>query len=246
MNRAGIVLTHKLLNNYVICVPESQYEDYLQYHPAEHLVTHPDTVIGLTAKWQWMLDNLMDDEALFFLDDDISHVIRTSSYSDDHDKRVKDPETVEGIIQQLVDTAKGINSVFFGINTMPHSIQFMTGFEPFRVIGYINGAAMGFLKNHNLRFNTEFWLKGDWWMTLLNLYKNRYGIVDYRYAFAQEGTFVREGGQTAYRSTDREREEIKMLRRYFGDVIKTGLKKSRSRKTDYAGIDSTSIACPWR
>jgi hypothetical protein len=122
----------------------------------------------------------------------------------------------------------------------------MTGFEPFRVIGYINGAAMGFLANHNLNFNTEFMLKGDWWMTLLNLYKNRYGIVDYRYGFAQEETFVREGGQSAFRTTDREKEEVAKLRRYFGDCIKTGLKKSRSRKTEYAGIQSTSISIPWR
>lgn len=188
----------------------------------------------------------MDDEALVFLDDDISHVIRTSSYSDQIDKRVRDPEVVEAIIQQTVDTAKGINSVFFGWNTMPHSIQFMSGFEPFRVIGYINGAAMGFLANHNLHFNTEFWLKGDWWMTMLNLWKNRYGIVDYRYAFAQEETFVREGGQSAFRTTMKERQEVDLLRRYFGDVIKVGLKKSRSRKTEYAGIQSTSISIPWR
>lgn len=181
-----------------------------------------------------------------FLDDDISHVMRLSSFSDQIDKKVRDPKVVEGIIQQLVDTAKGINSMFFGFCTMPHAIQFMTGFEPFRVIGYINGAAMGFLANHDLAFNQEFWLKGDWWMTLLNLYKNRYGIVDYRYAFAQEETFVREGGQTEFRSTEREAEEVKLLQRYFGNCIKVGLKKSRSRKTEYAGIQSTSISIPWR
>lgn len=241
-----MVLTHKLLNNYDIVVPESQYEDYLKYHDASHLVTHPDGVIGLTAKWQWMLENLMDDEALVFFDDDTSHVIRTSSFSDEIHKRVRDPEMVEAIIRQTVDTAKGINSVLFGWNIMPHSIQFQTGFEPFRVIGVIHGAAMGFLASHNLKFNTEFWLKGDWWITLLNLYKNRYGIVDYRYAFAQEGTFVREGGQTVFRSTEREKEEVKKLREYFGDVIKTGLKKSRARKTEYAGLESTSLNCPWR
>lgn len=246
MSRADKLLTPRLIPAAEICIPESQKDQYAAHVDPERLICHPDSVIGLTAKWQWMLDNLMDDDALVFFDDDISHVIRLSSFSDELNKRILDRSVIYGIIEQVVSTARDMDAVLFGWNIMPHSIQFNTGFKPFELTGCVHGAAMGFLPNHNLSYNTEFLLKGDYWISLLNTYKNRYCLIDNRYAFAAEDTFVGEGGQSMHRTTEREMSELRLLQRFFGrDIVKSGHRKSRGRKHEYAGIESVQVSVPF-
>jgi len=89
-------------------------------------------------------------------------------------------------------------------------------------------------------------MKGDYWISLTNAYKNRMCLVDNRYAFAAEDTFTGSGGQSIYRTTEQEGKEVQLLQKYFGrNVVKVGHKATRGRKHEYADIDSIQLHIPF-
>lgn len=60
--RADRVLTKEICKDVILCVPESQEEDYKNYNPDVEIVCHPDSVKGLPAKgtgWQNILKNCL-------------------------------------------------------------------------------------------------------------------------------------------------------------------------------------------
>ena len=62
------VFAKKLVNDPIICVAESQADLYRQFNPDCEIVTHPDDVIGLIPKRNWMAKHFKN---LFMLDDDV-------------------------------------------------------------------------------------------------------------------------------------------------------------------------------
>lgn len=69
--RAGKVITHHAVSGCKICIPESQKNDYLKFHSPSEIITHPDNIIGLFPKRQWILEQFPD---VFMLDDDITEM----------------------------------------------------------------------------------------------------------------------------------------------------------------------------
>lgn len=57
----------------IICVAESQKEEYQRCNPNCEIVTHPDDVIGLIPKRNWMAKYFGD---LFMLDDDVHNFVK--------------------------------------------------------------------------------------------------------------------------------------------------------------------------
>ena len=54
------VFAKKLLTGPIICVAESQADIYRQFNPECEIVTHPDDVIGLVPKRNWMAKHFGD------------------------------------------------------------------------------------------------------------------------------------------------------------------------------------------
>lgn len=52
----------------IICVSESEVAEYSEYNPGVEIVAHPDSVKGLPAKRNWMVNYFNE---LFMLDDDV-------------------------------------------------------------------------------------------------------------------------------------------------------------------------------
>ena len=69
------VFAKKLVNDPIICVAESQADLYQQFNPECEIVTHPDDVIGLIPKRNWMAKHFGE---LFMLDDDVLSLIHIS------------------------------------------------------------------------------------------------------------------------------------------------------------------------
>lgn len=67
------VLTTSAVYGAALCVEESQADLYRKCNPGIEIITHPDSVLGLTRKRDWMIRNIGD---VFMLDDDISHLSR--------------------------------------------------------------------------------------------------------------------------------------------------------------------------
>lgn len=62
------VVSKKLVNNPIICVAKSQLELYKEYNPECEIVTHPNNIVGLIPKRNWMLEKFGE---LFMVDDDV-------------------------------------------------------------------------------------------------------------------------------------------------------------------------------
>ena len=102
--------THRLLQNFLVCVPESQAADYETVAPG-HVVTHPDSVRGLTPKLNWMFDHLADDEGIVFLDDDLEYICRCfTDPTEAAARKVTDPATIEAVIAQTLSIAAGVGA----------------------------------------------------------------------------------------------------------------------------------------
>ena len=62
------VFSKKLVVDPIICVAKSQEAIYKEYNPECEIVCHPDDVIGLVPKRNWMAKHFGE---LFMFDDDV-------------------------------------------------------------------------------------------------------------------------------------------------------------------------------
>ena len=237
--------THKLLNNFVVCVPESQADDYRGHVATHQLVTHPDSIIGLTPKLNWMLANLDDGEAIVFLDDDLEYLCRCfTDPTEAATRKIVDPATIEAVLRQTHDIAQGVGAFYFGWETSESTIRFYSGLQPFRLTGFVNGCAMGFRSGHGLRFDERIVAKNDYDIAAANAVRHRVCLRDTRYAFSQKDTFTGAGGQSFYRNSETEKCDVDILREKYGDAIKVGA-QGGTRKRDYAGALKVTLALPF-
>lgn len=235
--------THRLLSNFEVCVPESQRDEYLAVTP--RVVTHPDSIIGLTPKLNWMLDHLADADGVVFLDDDLEYLCRC--YTDKAAapaRKVTAPQLIEAIIHQTAQLAADLGAFFFGWESSESTIRYYSGLDPFKASGFINGCAMGFRAGHGLRFDERIVAKNDYDIACLNAARHRILLKDTRFAFCQRETFKGVGGQSHFRNSESEARDVRILREKYGEVIQVG-KQGGTRRRDYAGVQKVTLKLPY-
>lgn len=224
-------------------MPESQRAEYLAVTPS--VVTHPDSVVGLTPKLNWMLENMMDDEGVVFLDDDLTYLRRNFAGADDQKIRdTREPGAVEAIIRATFDLAVELGVFFFGWETSVEAIRYYGGHEPFALTGYINGCAMGFRRGHGLRFDERIVAKNDYDISALNAFKHRRVLKDCRFAFCQTDTFTGAGGQSFFRNSTTEARDCALLAEKYGPAFTFGA-RGGTRARDYAGVKKCALTLPF-
>jgi hypothetical protein len=243
MSRAATMTTHRLIPSAVVCVPNSQLADYARVVPKTQIITHPDTVTGLTPKLNWCFDNVHDDEALVFIDDDIVSLQRCFVEKGE-EATIRDPALILGIIRATYILARDVGAFFFGWEASNGALRYYTGLKPMMLTGYINGCAMGFRKGHGLRFDERIVAKNDFDIAAANAHRHRVCFKNLRYTFCQKETFTGKGGQAAYRTSLTEKRDVDLLRRKWGDVFRMG-GHSGTRKRDYAGAVKITMNLPF-
>lgn len=239
--------THLLIPSAVVCVPQSQSAEYKarlarDRSPAQ-VVTHPDTVKGLTPKLNWCFEHLEDEDGIVFVDDDISCVQRCFGERGE-ESYIRDPEMIAAIIQGTYILARDLGAFYFGWEASVGAIRYYTGLKPISLTGYINGCAMGFRRGHGLRFDERIVAKNDYDIAAMNARKHRFCLRNHRYIFYQKETFVGKGGQSAYRTSGTEKRDVEILRRKWGNVFSFG-GHSGTRKRDYAGVQKITLNLPF-
>lgn len=104
------VFAKKLVNDPIICVAESQADLYQQFNPECEIVTHPDDVMGLIPKRNWMAKHFGE---LFMLDDDV-HACKPIYVEKGEPSRIKDKDKITNIIQSLFEMASMMDVHLFG------------------------------------------------------------------------------------------------------------------------------------
>ncbi|TDB64403.1 GREB1-related protein [Arundinibacter roseus] len=234
--RATRVRTTSAVYGAALCVEESQADLYRKCNPGIEIITHPDNVIGLTRKRDWMIRNIGD---VFMLDDDIEHLSRI--YTEPGEETVVDPEVAHDIIQMTAHAAWQAGAYLFGFSSSPTPISF-NSLNPVQLSGYVTGCAHGVLTGSKLWYNGDIHCNEDYWISLLNAHHHRLIWKDTRFYWAQKDTFVNRGGLAEFRNVENEEKDFLLLRKVFGDVVE--LRKSNG-KSKLAHAFQKSLRLPF-
>lgn len=208
------VFAKKLVRDAIICVAESQADLYRQFNPECEIVTHPDDVIGLIPKRNWMAKYFGE---LFMLDDDV-HVCKSLYVEKGESCAIRDPDKITEIINSLYELACMLDIHLFGFTSRISPVMYdETGY--YSLSKMITGCSYGVRYNKNIWWNEELRLKEDFWISSYVKYKERRILTDLRYNFAQRNTFVNAGGLSAIRNQEEERRSILFIKKHFGDSI---------------------------
>jgi len=213
--RSDRVKTAAIVPNAIICVPKSQEAEYRRHNPENEILSHPDEIVGLAPKRNWICQNLGD---VMMLDDDLTRFSRLYLEANSLQCSRGTPEETASIIEQTAYMAKQLGAFVFGFSSVADARNFKPQ-RPFRFSGYCNGSSFGLLKGSQVYFHKEAIAVEDYFASLINAYYHRYAFFDLRFGFVQQKTFKNLGGQAEFRSTKSEEQDYKFLRQMFGDVV---------------------------
>lgn len=208
-----------------IVVPESQRAAYEAAETGVEIVTHPDAIVGIGPKRQWILEKFGD---VFMVDDDVTSFQRL--YLPKFQARSRStrmtPAEARALIESTYQLAGEFKCYLFGFAGGSDPRNY-TGMKPFRLTGALNGAAFGFRRGHKLFFHPKIVAAHDIFVSGLNAFHHRYCLMDVRFGAAQRKTFGNPGGLAGIRTYESEVEDTEILKTQFGVAIKS---RSGNRK----------------
>ncbi|GAB3767762.1 hypothetical protein GCM10028818_01140 [Spirosoma horti] len=222
--RATRVRTTSVVANAILCVSESQAAQYRLCNPLDEIVTHPDCVIGLAAKRDWIIRHFGN---VFMLDDDIDTMQRV--YTEPGEKSQVDPLTAHDLIQAAADACHQAGAFLFSFAHVPAPVLY-NPMKPIDLASYHTGCAHGVLAGSKLWYSREIMVNEDYWISCLNAYQNRLSWKDTRFYFQQKDTFVNPGGLSEFRNVEAEAQDFTTLQRVFGQDVVTLKKASEKSK----------------
>ncbi len=220
--RSENITTTKYILNCTLCVPESELEQYKKANDC-NIITHPDTIVGLGNKRNWILEKY---KSVVMLDDDLKGMKRL--YTKDLSSILTSSEAYQ-IIQETYFAAKDSGAKLFGFNHVVNPLMYKS-LEPIKLTGYINGCCIGIIENNKLKFHEDIIGVNDFYISLLNAYYFRYIYKDSRFCMAQDSIRKNVGGLAKFRNEDTEKKDYILLKKYFGEAIR--LKTSNTQSTN--------------
>lgn len=204
--------------NSVVCVPESEFDSYAANYGKDRVVAHPDSIIGIGPKRQWIIEQFKN---VFMIDDEYDHLVRCYLPEGSEESSHCTPEETYEIIQSTAETAKDLGTYLFGFSKTAKPLYFNPT-DPFGVsvsssnlvyygIGVLDGG--GIFVPDDLNYNE------DDFISLINAYYHRFCLINYRFC-EMSTTFRNVGGLSEYRSTEGEKEAYLYLKRKFGSAVR--------------------------
>lgn len=210
--RAGRVDTLGLVPEAILCVAESQAAAYRAAYPKAAIDVHPDSVVGLAAKRNWMYERY---GSMFTMDDDMLKMLDVSRQPGDP---VEVPrERVVPVIHRTAENCHELGAYVFGFNQMPNPMRFSPQ-QPFALTGLVIGGATGLLAGSGLWWHPEC-LQDDFWLMLLNAHFHRKVWIDLRYCITMRPLGINPGGQGHQRTVARQQVGMRILQRAFGSAV---------------------------
>lgn len=211
--RATRVLTTSAVDGAILCVEDSQRKLYEACNPGIEIVCHPDSVIGLARKRDWIIKHF---GSVFMLDDDIDALKRV--YTEKGEPTTVETDLAYDIVQMAANACRDAGFYLFGFSTAPNPLHY-NSLAPVALSGYMTGCAHGVLAGSKLWYNPEIICNEDYWISCLNAYYHRGIWKDTRFYWNQKDTFVNRGGLAEYRNTDSEEKDFALLQKVFGEEV---------------------------
>jgi len=226
MGRAGSTLVQDKVSDVIFVVPEKEALDYEKNLPNNTIIPCPNDIKGIVKTRQWMLEKWPN---IFMIDDDIYVIRRQYVESQKTTTNVTDPDEAWDIIQDLADITKQMGGYHFGFSNAREPVQYEAG-RPITHTKYINNSFMGFLEGHGLSYDTTFDEAEDYYICCMNIFKNRFSVIDQRYVFKTHQNFTSNGGCAMYRTQESMIRNTNRLKALFGEDIVHDKVQSKLKK----------------
>ncbi len=215
------------------CISESEVDEY-EIKNKNNLLIHPDDLVGLTPKRQWILDNV-DARVVFQSDDDIEKVLSLVGMRSRH---ISDPRAIMQIIVNTANIADGIGAKLYGYTVIANPMYSQDN-KPFAFTSMIAGC-FGII-DHALSYDQKLTTRQDVDMTLQGLAKFRVNLMDTRFCFKGKD-FDNRGGLQGVRTKENvERDTLYMKAKWGSHVKWSGGAKGNSpfSKRNHININVT-------
>lgn len=212
--RHSSLSTKNIIDIDAIVVPANEVDKYKEYNKGIEIIAQPKGVDNIVKARQFVLDNFSN---VFMIDDDVKYVTKFFNTPDENHK-IENKAHIKEIIMQNAYLAKELGAKMFGFTSQRQPIAYKPQ-SPFKLTGYLNASHCGFLEGHNLKYDTRLLEGEDHFISLYNMFINRFMLIDNRYGFLTEENFKKNGGCSMDRNTEVMKETTLMLREMFGEAI---------------------------
>lgn len=227
-----------------VWVDHKEYDDYVKTNPGfeKNIISCPEGVQGNLCRIRnYILDEEFKNGAdvVLIIDDDmkgIYHYEGTKEYC--YNKILVEPEEFFEFIEKYSIMCDELGFKFWGLNCNQDALCYKT-YSPFSTVSYIGGPFQCFL-NNPLRYDENLPLKEDYDMTLqqCNKYRGCLRINKFFYNCKQS---KQVGGCATYRNYEKEKEQLKLLQKKWGNKIVKEDNIYHKRKKDRVEFDYNPI-----
>ena len=200
----------------IICIDETEFDDYRKAAPHLRLLAHPKEVNVLQTIRQWILDNVKAP-VIFQCDDDVHNVYSMVGY---RVRKITDPRDIQAIIYHAALNCRDAGTILYFFAHVRNPVEFLTP-QPFRFVSPPVGCAMGIWRrefNRNIRFAPGFQHAGLE-AALRIMHKYRIIWCDTRFCFQPNTHLSAPGGLSGLRTADGLAHDDALLKKRFGDAI---------------------------
>lgn len=211
------------LSEAVLCVHQKEKDQYEREFPKHKIAVMPDRLIGkgMATIRNWVLEYAKASEDVLMVDDDVKWVgvhNRTKDQVKHRGKRMLKEEEFYVFVENAFRMTKELGTVLWGVN-MNEDPKCYREYSPFSLTSVVVGGVFGVVKRRNpIRFDERLGLKEDFDYSLqvLNQFRKILRFNAYHY---RADHLTQKGGCAAYRTSDEELEQRKLMEGKWGKAI---------------------------
>ncbi len=226
--RAGRVRVLEVIPDIPLCVAESQAPAYEAAHPGVELIVHPDEIVGIAPKRQWLLDKY---DEVFMFDYDVKGVINLGAPPGE--KAKFGPQEIRDRVYRLFDVARRIDAYAVGFSSYGDPTLYRPH-RPFATTGFLSGHALGLRQSPKVKMpypSAPWLLTDDLYVSALTQFHHRKIWRDDSVGISAAKTWTGTGGMATHRTWDRVIENERYLKGLFGDAVQRRGNTARSTLT---------------
>lgn len=214
--RAGKVRTQAVLPSCHVYVPALEAAAYASAG-ARNVVAVPDTVRGITATRNWILDNAPSTRVVM-IDDDV----RTAGFIKLHARQAENRHLTEPVwfaeFVKLFEITEQLKLRIWGVST-DGATRSVYPFHPLRFQSYITASCMGIINDGRTRFDEAYQVKEDYELCARCITEDG-AVLSAQYLYWVNSHFLDPGGCKDYRTQAMERDAISRLCKTYPGLVR--------------------------
>jgi hypothetical protein len=214
--RPGAVKSQSVIPAAKVYVPELEAEAY-ERAGTKNVVPVPNSVWGITATRNWILDHATHPRVVM-IDDDVKEQGWAHAASHSWKKHKLNQSQWFQEWEKLFDVTMDVGFRIWGVATTGEC-RAIYPYRPFLWHTYVTASCMGMFADNPLRFDESFQVKEDYEICLRCL-KEDGGIVGARHVYWQNDHWEKAGGCRAYRTQHMEEDAIRRLIKMYPGMIR--------------------------